>query len=103
MSECTQSCIFCSKKREQELSVYSLGLGRLGICLDCAIKAVKALLDHGTNTDLRGTFEEIGGLQQHERLFGLNDEDQHRLISLKRRVSIHKAEAKQRVMTQIFE
>ena len=38
----TQSCLFCGRK-EANMPVYSLGVGRLGICLDCANKAVEAL------------------------------------------------------------
>lgn len=41
-----QTCLFCHKTRDTELAVYSFGAGRLGICLECAIKAVEALQKH---------------------------------------------------------
>lgn len=41
-----QTCLFCNKTRDPELAVYSVGAGRLGICLECAIKAVEALEKH---------------------------------------------------------
>jgi len=40
-----QCCLFCNRK-DIDMPVYSCCLGRLGICLDCAEKAQKALLDH---------------------------------------------------------
>jgi hypothetical protein len=40
-----QSCLFCGK-HDKEMPVYSVGLGRLGICFDCAQKAVKELWNH---------------------------------------------------------
>lgn len=41
-----QTCLFCSRNRDPELAVYSMGVGRLGICLDCARKAVEVLQTH---------------------------------------------------------
>jgi hypothetical protein len=40
-----QSCIFCNK-HNKDMPVYSVGLGRIGICSDCAQKAAKELLNH---------------------------------------------------------
>lgn len=42
-AELGQTCLFCNKSRDPELAVYSIGVGRLGICLECARKAVEAL------------------------------------------------------------
>ena len=44
-SERKQFCIYCSRK-EVDMPVYSCCLGRMGICLECARKAVIALEDH---------------------------------------------------------
>jgi len=44
-NEKQQSCLFCNRK-DADMPVYSCRLGRLGICLDCAEKAQKALVDH---------------------------------------------------------
>ncbi len=40
-----QSCLFCSRK-EAEMPVYSCCLGRMGICLECAKKAIIALEEY---------------------------------------------------------
>jgi hypothetical protein len=44
-NENQQICIFCNRK-DKDMPVYSVCLGRLGICLDCAEKARMALLAH---------------------------------------------------------
>lgn len=44
-SENKQFCIYCSRK-EVEMPVHSCCLGRMGICLECAKKAVVALEEH---------------------------------------------------------
>jgi hypothetical protein len=40
-----QTCLFCHHQAVG-LPVFSIGAGRLGICLDCARKAVAALERH---------------------------------------------------------
>lgn len=47
MSVNKQRCDF--SKKDENLRVYSLGVGRLGICIDRAVKAIKALIQHETN------------------------------------------------------
>jgi hypothetical protein len=40
-----QNCFFCNRK-DSDMPVYSCGLGRLGICLECVEKARIALIKH---------------------------------------------------------
>lgn len=40
-----QTCVFCNHQAA-DMPVYSIGVGRIGICLDCARKAVAALERH---------------------------------------------------------
>lgn len=102
MSVNKQSCIFCHKKRDEELAVYSLGLGQLGICIDCAIKAVKVLTEHAMNENIGAKLHEIEGLLLHKHTFGLNDDDLKRLQDLREQVSDYKNNAASQLITQIF-
>ena len=49
-AERRQSCLFC-RSAGPELPVYSACVGRLGICLECARKAVTALDEHQGGRD----------------------------------------------------
>ena len=40
-----QTCVFCNRQ-SADLAVYSIGCGRIGICLSCSRKAVEALERH---------------------------------------------------------
>jgi hypothetical protein len=44
-TENRQTCLFCIQSKA-EMPVYSCGLGRIGICLECVEKARTALLKH---------------------------------------------------------
>lgn len=102
MSVNKQSCIFCPKKRDEKLAVYSLGLGRLGICIDCAIKAVKVLTEHDMTENLGATLHEIEGLLLHKHTFCLNDDDLQRLYLLQEQVSDYKKNAANKLIMQVF-
>lgn len=41
----SQTCLFCLAKSE-DMAVYSVGLGRVGICIDCSRKAQAVLEKH---------------------------------------------------------
>ena len=45
-----QTCLWCQSSRS-DLPVYSARVGRLGICLECARKAVAALEAHQGGRD----------------------------------------------------
>lgn len=40
-----QTCVFCNRQ-SADLPVYSIGVGRIGICLSCSRKAVDTLERH---------------------------------------------------------
>jgi len=44
-TENRQTCLFCIQSKT-EMPVYSCGVGRIGICLECVEKARTALLRH---------------------------------------------------------
>ena len=49
-AERRQTCLWCQSSRS-DLPVYSARVGRLGICLECARKAVEALEEHQGGRD----------------------------------------------------
>lgn len=96
------NCIFC-KRIEADLSVYPKGSSHDGICFDCAIRALKTLVDNRMTTDLSSINSEIEGLLLHQAVFDLNEDDHERLSVLREKVQEYKNGVKRKVTMQLFD
>lgn len=96
------SCIFCGKNGTG-LSIYPTESNQVGICFDCAIRALKALVEKSMYSDLASVNSEIGGLLLHQAVFDLNEDDHERLSVLREKVQQYKGEVKSKIIMQLFE
>ena len=96
------SCIFCNKNGNG-LSIYPTGSNQVGICFDCAIRALKALVEKSMSSDLASVNSEMEGLLLHQAVFDLNEGDHERLSVLREKVEQYKSEVKSKITMQLFE